>query len=170
MKSLTWVILCIYGLGLIGCGSIINGTRQDIGINTTPSRAIAKISTGENCVTPCVLNLKRNISHTITIEKKGYEPSSASLGHRASGWIAGNLFLGGPIGLLVDFATGGAYTLDPDIVNINLMRRDPNAPKDEDENPSIENEVKKIEPTKTDSTTKQEPIKDEPYQEKKLKR
>ncbi len=111
--------LCIT---LTGCASIIHGTRQDIGISSNPSGAMARTNSGRMCYTPCILNLSRSESDTLTFEKEGYEPASGTITSSVSGWVWGNIVFGGPIGLGVDFISGGAYKLEPESINQRLER------------------------------------------------
>ena len=61
----------------VGCASMTRGTTENISIATTPAGATAEISGLEipaACVTPCVVQAKRNADITVTINKDGYEP------------------------------------------------------------------------------------------------
>src|SRR5664279_5476945 len=65
-----------------GCASVTRGTTENISISTTPSGATAEISGLDNpaaCVTPCVVQAKRNADITVTINKEGYEPQTIPL-------------------------------------------------------------------------------------------
>lgn len=64
-------------LPCFGCASVTRGTTENISISTTPAGATADISGLEiptACVTPCVVQAKRNADITVTINKEGYEP------------------------------------------------------------------------------------------------
>jgi hypothetical protein len=52
----------------------------------------------------------------------GYQPYETVLTRKTSGWVAGNIVLGGLIGLAIDFATGGAYILSPEQINAELEK------------------------------------------------
>lgn len=119
MKKL--ILIC---LALNGCASIINGTRQSVGISSNPSGATAKDDEGNVCITPCSFNLKRRRDHNIVIEKQGYEPAGQAVVSSASGWLWGNLVFGGVIGLGVDFAAGGAWKLRPEVVSVELKKQE----------------------------------------------
>lgn len=60
--------------------------------------------------------------YTIKLEAKGFVPYTEVLQRKASGWVWGNIFLGGIIGLGVDMATGGLYIYDKDNISGNLAR------------------------------------------------
>ncbi len=78
------------------------------------------------CVTPCVVQAKRSADITITINKDGYEPQIVRLvkdipGSGAAGF-AGNLLLGGVIGMGVDAAAGAALDHKPSQVIVTCSR------------------------------------------------
>jgi hypothetical protein len=118
----------------VGCASVTRGTTENISIATTPAGATAEISGLEipvACVTPCVVQAKRNADITVTINKEGYEPQTIPLtkeipGTGAAGF-AGNILAGGLIGMGVDAATGAAqdHKPNPVIVTLQPLRREP---------------------------------------------
>jgi hypothetical protein len=99
----------------LGCASVTRGTTENISISTTPAGATADISGLDiptACVTPCVVQAKRNADIIVTVNKEGYEPQIIPLtkeipGSGAAGF-AGNILLGGLVGMGVDAATGAA--------------------------------------------------------------
>jgi hypothetical protein len=123
-------------LPCFGCASVTRGTTENISIATTPSGATAEISGLEiptACVTPCVVQAKRNADITVTIKKEGYEPQVIPLtkevpGAGATGF-AGNLLAGGLIGMGVDAATGAAQDHKPNPVIVTLQPVPPPAPR-----------------------------------------
>jgi len=77
------------------------------------------------CVTPCVVQAKRNADITVTVNKEGYEPQVIPLtkeipGTGAAGF-AGNVLLGGLVGMGVDAATGAAQDHKPNPVIVTLQ-------------------------------------------------
>lgn len=115
-------------LPCVGCASVTRGTTENISISTTPSGATADISGLDiptACVTPCVVQAKRNADITVTINKEGYEPQTIPLtkdipGSGAAGF-AGNLLLGGVVGMGVDAVTGAALDHKPNPVIVTLQ-------------------------------------------------
>lgn len=117
---------------LTGCASIISGRHVDIPINSTPSGANVSVrnSDGElvaQAVTPARVSLKRGRGvlrrppkYIATIDKPGYETQSVQLNPSVNPWIAGNLVLGGVIGLAADSATGAMWRFSPGEVNYVL--------------------------------------------------
>jgi hypothetical protein len=118
----------------LGCASVTRGTTENISITTTPPGATADISGLENptaCVTPCVVQAKRNADITVTINKDGYQPQTIPLtkeipGSGAAGF-AGNLVLGGLVGMGVDAVTGAAQDHKPNPVIVTLRPLAPRA-------------------------------------------
>jgi hypothetical protein len=108
-------------LSLGGCATIIHGTRQDVGIASTPTGASVSIDDVDNGVTPVVAKLKRKENHVVKIQLAGYQPFEATLTHSVSGWVWCNLAIGGLIGLAVDAASGGIYKLTPEQVTGSLQ-------------------------------------------------
>jgi len=115
-------------LPCFGCASVTRGTTENISISTTPAGATADISGLEiptACVTPCVVQAKRNADITVTINKEGYEPQIIPLtkeipGTGAAGF-AGNVLAGGLIGMGVDAVTGAAQDHKPNPVIVTLQ-------------------------------------------------
>jgi hypothetical protein len=100
---------------LQACGMVVHGPRQDLSVQTEPGGVTARIG-GQECVTPCTLNNVHRDSRELFLrkgdgrEKVYYLSSQRKINVGAS--ICGNiLFL--DIGLLVDFFSGSAYTIQP---------------------------------------------------------
>jgi hypothetical protein len=118
----------------VGCASVTRGTTENISISSTPAGATAEVSGLDNptaCVTPCVVVAKRSADITVTVSKDGYEPQVVPLtkevpGAGAAGF-AGNLVLGGLVGMGVDAATGAAQDHKPNPVIVTLQPAAPAA-------------------------------------------
>jgi hypothetical protein len=114
---------------------VTRGTTENISIATTPSGATADISGLEAptaCVTPCVVQAKRNADITVSISKEGYEPQVIPLtkeipGSGAAGF-AGNILAGGLVGMGVDAVTGAALDHRPNPVIVTLQPAAPPPP------------------------------------------
>lgn len=105
---------------LAGCGTIMQGTTQEIGISSTPSQAIVKVNGQQMGTTPAVLDLKRKRTHFIQIKLDGYQLFETTLTRKTSGWVWGNLVFGGLPGLVIDAAAGGMYKLTPDQITADM--------------------------------------------------
>jgi hypothetical protein len=108
-------------LQLTGCATIVHGTRQEVGISSTPTGATVMIDNNDVGVTPVVSKLTRKQNHIVKIQLAGYQPFETTLTHSVSGWVWGNLAFGGLIGLVVDASSGGIYKLNPEQVEGQLQ-------------------------------------------------
>jgi len=122
-----------------GCASVTRGTTENISISSTPSGVEAVVSGMEvptTCTTPCSVVVKRNADISITFQKDGYEPQIVPLSRdiptSGAAGFAGNLLLGGVVGMGVDAATGAATDHKPNPVIVTMqptVRARPAAPK-----------------------------------------
>ncbi|WP_426436182.1 translation initiation factor 2 [Bradyrhizobium genosp. P] len=125
MRSVIVAALCA---ALGGCASVTRGTTENISIASTPSGAQADIAGLEiptACVTPCVIQAKRNADIVVTVSKEGFDTQVIPLTKDISGGggagFAGNLLLGGVVGMGVDAATGAALDHKPNPVIVTLQ-------------------------------------------------
>lgn len=102
---------------LTNCGTIMQGSKQQVGISSNPSNADVSINGQSKGTTPVSVDLKRKDSHMIRLELAGYEPYETTLTRKTSGWVWGNIVFGGLIGLAVDAAAGGMYKLTPEQIS-----------------------------------------------------
>jgi len=136
MKSSDWVAVAIVAAaaaGSAGCASIVNGRYADIHLDSHPPNAHVVIRDHKGAEvtsanTPAVVSLRRNrrfflpARYTATFEAPGYEPATVPLRSTINPWVAGNLVLGGPVGLVVDTATGAGWKPRHDQVTQHLER------------------------------------------------
>ena len=111
---------------LSGCASIIEGTSQEIAINTNPAGADCALHRetvviGRVNPTPGAVTIKKT-KHDITIfcNKTGYQEASYFNNSGAAGATFGNIVLGGGIGWAIDSASGADNKYDSP-VNITLV-------------------------------------------------
>ncbi|MEE9375897.1 MAG: translation initiation factor 2 [Rhizobiaceae bacterium] len=119
----TITLLC---LSTASCATVARGTTEDVTIKTTPADANVVTSLNHVCQTnPCVVKVPRKESFQVTASKPGYETKTINVGTKVSGkgatGLAGNLLLGGVIGVGVDVATGAARDHTPNPVIIDLL-------------------------------------------------
>ena len=105
-------LLAVAGL-LQGCASATRGWTEQIAISSTPSGAAATVTGNDEpieCVTPCAVTVRRNANITVTMQKPGYETEIVTLSKEiaatGAAGFAGNLLLGGAVGMVVDAASG----------------------------------------------------------------
>ncbi len=126
LKAIQQAIGLVCLLGTSACATIIDGKTQAMTIQSVPPQAQIVISNRagteiHNGVTPATVPLKRGAGYfssekySIAISKNGFQPVTVPLEGVVSGWYAGNIVLGGLIGLLsVDPITGAMYQLRPE--------------------------------------------------------
>lgn len=118
----TILLTLIVATFLPGCATITRGTTQDISVDSTPQGSRVETTDGATYTTPAAIKLKRNISHTLSFEKAGYEPAKAVVTPSISGGgaagMAGNILFGGIIGGAVDAGSGAMYDLTPTRVHV----------------------------------------------------
>ena len=107
--------------------SVTRGTTQNISIASTPSGAQADIVGLEiptQCITPCVVQAKRNADITVTISKEGYDPDhpvDQGNNRKRRRRFRRQPLLGGVVGMGVDAATGAAQDHKPNPVIVTLQ-------------------------------------------------
>lgn len=110
-------------LALGGCGTIMHGTNQDLGVSSSPTDATVTVDNQEKGRTPLVAKLSRKDNHILRIQLAGYQPFEAAITRKVSGWVWGNIVFGGLIGLAVDAISGGLYVLTPEQITGQLAKQ-----------------------------------------------
>ncbi len=104
-----------------GCATIMNGDMVNVPVYTSPSGAKVIVN-GTTYNSPATVMIPRGKGDfKLHIEKEGYQPVDILLTQSPDGWIWGNVIFGGLIGLAVDFITGDAYDLEPEVVTQDLQ-------------------------------------------------
>jgi hypothetical protein len=126
------VLLACFALG--GCASVTRGWTEQISIASSPSGARVTVTGSENhtCVTPCAIQVNRNSDLQVTFEMEGYEPEVVALtkeiANTGAAGFAGNILLGGLIGMGVDAASGAPLDHKPNPVIVTLRPIKPAQP------------------------------------------
>ena len=125
MKKIAMIFLIIL---ISGCASITRGTKDGFSIQTTPHGALATLSNGLSCTTPCALILPRKEGFVVTLEKEGYSTVTTNVVPKQAGagsaGMAGNVLVGGLIGVAVDSSTGAMKDLYPNPLVITLQKKE----------------------------------------------
>jgi len=108
---------------LTGCATVMHGTQQDVGFGSVPTSAKITVDNQRSATTPTVMKLSRKDNHVVRIELDGYLPYEATLTRGVSGWVWGNLVIGGLVGLAVDAISGGLYKLTPEQMTATLSKQ-----------------------------------------------
>ena len=113
---------------LVSCATIINGTSQDMTVNSEPSQAKVVITEGPGGrtvfegQTPMLCRLSRNSAYVVIITLPGYNEQKIYVAKELSMVFLGNLIIGGVPGMLVDVITGAMWDLKPAVVSVSLSR------------------------------------------------
>lgn len=102
----------LVSLTLVGCATITRGTSQVVAITTpavpgaTCTLTSASIAT-QTAVTPATATLQKGREHiAVHCSKECYQDGTGIIASSMEGMAAGNLLLGGVVGLGVDAASG----------------------------------------------------------------
>lgn len=133
MRVLCVAVLCT---ALGGCASVSRGTTETISIASTPAGAEATVTGLEaptTCTTPCAVVAKRSADITVSFAKEGYEPQivplTKDISANGGAGFAGNLLLGGVVGMGVDAVTGAALDHKPNPVIVTMQPVAPPPPR-----------------------------------------
>jgi hypothetical protein len=117
--------VAVLGLSNQGCMTLFRGTHEDLSIDSTPSGAVATLSDGQTCNTPCALQISRGNPYSVKFSKNGCDEqtalvrSNASAGALTGAAVLSILTLG--IGLMVDISERAVYDADPNPVSPTLQ-------------------------------------------------
>lgn len=122
-------LMAMAGVGILSaCSSIIEGSTQEITINTNPAGANCSVerqgvSIGRVDPTPGSVTIKKT-KYDITVRcvKSGYQEATFLNHSGAAGATVGNIILGGGIGWAVDSASGADNKYETPI-NMTLVPR-----------------------------------------------
>jgi hypothetical protein len=107
-----------------GCATVTRGTNDQVQLRSTPNGAVATTSTGQSCTTPCAITVGRKDEFSVRFEKPGFISQDIQVKTQASGAgqaaMAGNLIVGGIVGLATDASTGATLDHVPNPVNVEL--------------------------------------------------
>jgi hypothetical protein len=118
------ITLCATAAAMVGCASIVHGTRQDIGFSSSPTDAAVKVDGVFVGNTPVNAKLTRKDDHVVSISMAGYQTYDTTFSRGVSGWLWGSLAFGGLVGLTVDAIDGGLYELTPGQVDAETRASD----------------------------------------------
>ncbi|MGA9855073.1 MAG: translation initiation factor 2 [Gammaproteobacteria bacterium] len=112
-------------LVLAGCATMTRGSSEPVQITSDPPGVAARMSTGYSCVTPCTIEVPRKDDFTVVFAAPGYQTMSVPVVAKVAGGgaagFAGNLLLGGVVGMAVDASTGAALSHVPNPVHATMI-------------------------------------------------
>ena len=120
------ICLVAVAISATGCATVVRGTTEDVVINYAPADANVTTSLGHKCsASPCTVNVERKKEFQVVATKKGFQQQVVDVGTKVSGkgvaGMAGNVLVGGVVGVGVDAATGASKDHFPNPVNIELV-------------------------------------------------
>jgi hypothetical protein len=123
MKSILLVSAIAALVG--GCATVTRGTTDQIQITSEPAGARVTTSLAHSCVAPCTIQVSRKDEFTVSFEKEGFQrqdvPVKTQLAGNGAAGFAGNILLGGIVGMGVDAATGATLEHVPNPVKAVLV-------------------------------------------------
>jgi hypothetical protein len=123
MKKLGFAIItATFAFATSGCATVLNGTNVDYTTETRPEGAKAKFTGGQECVTPCKLEMKRKNDQRVDLYAEGYKPTYVLIQSKLGGSSFGNILLGGGIGAVVDGTNGSSNRLYPRPLIVRLAK------------------------------------------------
>jgi hypothetical protein len=107
-----------------GCATVTRGTKDVLVIETDPPGATVTVA-GRTGSTPTSFKLSRKFEGTVHISKDGYEPITIQVNSHPStaggAGMAGNVLVGGLIGMGVDAGFGSTNDLHPNPIKVSLV-------------------------------------------------
>ncbi|MBE6419854.1 MAG: PEGA domain-containing protein [Akkermansiaceae bacterium] len=119
MKIGTYISLLALPLLVNSCATVVNGTTQEVVVKSNVQGARIYINGIDRGVSPNLVTLERSESYTLEMRAPGFATHREKLESSMSGWFAGNLILGGIIGMAIDLCAGSCWAFDD--VNVTLI-------------------------------------------------
>lgn len=115
--------------GSTACATVTRGTNEAWTIETNPIGAAVRTTVGFACdATPCTFKMPRKSEFDVTVTKPGYKTVTTHVTHQTAGagaaGMAGNVILGGVIGVGVDAVSGATQELKPNPLSLTLEKED----------------------------------------------
>jgi hypothetical protein len=112
--------ILLFAMVQVGCATIVSGVDQKISVDSVPPGALVSIDGQPKGQTPLVTKVKRNHRHEVRVHLDGYEDASRVTYQGNNNMVFGNVLIGGLIGLAIDYASGAAYSVDPNRIFLTL--------------------------------------------------
>lgn len=107
-----------------GCATITRGTTEQLMVQSNPSGANVRLDTGQTGITPASFTVPRKRDIVVTVSKEGYQTVSQTvttkIAGRGAAGLAGNVLIGGIIGIGVDAVSGASLNHTPNPLIVNL--------------------------------------------------
>lgn len=113
---------------VVGCASIMKGTKQKVTVSSSPPQAKVVIETTPGGVTvyegttPVKVKLRKKKEYIVTVSLEGYKDETVNIMEGdIEGWFWGNLLCGGLIGIVVDLSNNAMHKLEPEEIHVELI-------------------------------------------------
>lgn len=119
------LVLLVAALALGGCATVTRGMSEQVTFTSEPSGASVRTSTGLVCAaTPCTFDIARKQEFSAVFSLPGHEETTIDVkteiaGNGAAGF-AGNVVVGGVVGMGTDVVTGATLNHEPNPVHAVL--------------------------------------------------
>lgn len=110
---------------LPACGTVTSGVYQRVDVATDPAGAVIRIDGVRHGTTPATLQLPKRRDAVLSLQLDGYETQTITLQSTIDGSVAETLVKGGVVGGAVDLASGAAFRLVPESVQVALRPAGP---------------------------------------------
>ena len=114
----------------VNCATVVNKRHQKIPVNSSPSGARVSLQDcgasklDDQAVTPTIVSIKRDVKGCrMVLAKEGYDEAVLQFTRHVSGWVWGNVAIGGLLGLAIDAMTGAMYGQNPDTIQVTLAEK-----------------------------------------------
>lgn len=128
MRGSLLSFLVIGVITLCGCATIIDGTTQEITIDSNPQGATVYVTTIKDGVlgpkteagqTPLTVLVPRK-DGAIIVEKEGYQSQQVELVRGMNPWVFGDVLMTSLLSTSIDTSTGASNEYDPDQYFVEL--------------------------------------------------
>ena len=119
------LLVVAFAASSAACATVTRGTTEAWTVETDPGGAAVKTTAGFACdATPCTFKMSRKAEFDVTITKPGYKTVNTRVTHQTAGagaaGMAGNVLVGGLIGVGIDAVSGATQELKPNPLVIKL--------------------------------------------------
>lgn len=110
---------------MVGCATILSGSKQDVLVDSDPGQAKVVVMTAGGIEvaagkTPFGVKLARKNKYLVHVTLEGYEKKEVYIDQGFNPVALVNILCGGIIGIVVDFVSGAVYSLEPDQIMVTL--------------------------------------------------
>jgi len=127
-RALRALLVAVFAAQSAACATVTRGTKEAWTVETEPSGARVTINLmGVECAdTPCTFKIPRKSEFTVQITKDGYRTVNTQvtnqIANAGAAGMAGNVLIGGVIGIGVDAVSGAMLELKPNPLHVVLEK------------------------------------------------